>query len=99
MQQITVEVAYATPAKQIIVPLTITINTPIIEVIRLSNINSYFPELINLLNDLSQFQIGIFGKKVNIDYQLQANDRIEIYRPLTKTPNQKRLERVKNNAK
>ena len=100
MDQITVEVAYATPEQQIIIPLQITIGTIIANAIIMSKISSYFPELDIAYEDLLSLPIGIFGKKIDINtYYLQDQDRIEIYRPLNKTPNQKRLERAKNNAK
>lgn len=100
MDQITVEVAYATPEQQIIIPLQVTIDTTIADAIVMSKIGSYFPELDIAHKDLVNLPIGIFGKKTDINtYYLQDHDRIEIYRPLNKTPNQKRLERAKNNAK
>jgi putative ubiquitin-RnfH superfamily antitoxin RatB of RatAB toxin-antitoxin module len=47
-------------------------------------------------NIVDKIPIGIFGKKIDPNtYILQDKDRIEIYRLLTKTPNQKRLERAK----
>lgn len=100
MDQITVEVAYATPEKQIIIPLQVNIDTTITDAIVMSQIASYFSELDIAREDLLNLPIGIFGKKIDINtYYLQDHDRIEIYRPLNKTPNQKRLERAKNNAK
>lgn len=95
MDKINIEVAYATPKKQLILNLSIPINTSIIEAIKLSNISDHFKELQNTPLD-NTIQLGIFGKKIDpIKYQLQPHDRIEIYRPLTKTPNQRRLERAK----
>ena len=47
--------------------------------------------------NINQASIGIFGKKIDpTTYVIQNNDRIEIYRPLNNTPNQKRLERAKS---
>lgn len=95
MDKINIEVAYATPAKQLILNLSVPVNTSILEAIKLSNISDHFKELQNNLLD-NTIQLGIFGKKVDpVKYQLQDRDRIEIYRPLTKTPNQRRLERAK----
>lgn len=52
-----------------------------------------------LISDPTSLSVGIFGKKIDIStYVILDKDRIEIYRPLNKTPNQKRLERAKNNA-
>jgi putative ubiquitin-RnfH superfamily antitoxin RatB of RatAB toxin-antitoxin module len=100
MEQIMIEVAYATPEKQVIIPLTIDINTSIAKAVSLSGVSNIFPELKASEDDYIDFPIGIFGKKINpATYTLQAQDRIEIYRPLNKTPNQKRIDRAKNNAK
>ena len=51
-----------------------------------------YPELL-----IDSITIGIFSKKVNLDYQLKDGDRIEIYRPLTISPMEKRRLLAKNN--
>lgn len=51
-----------------------------------------YPEL-----SMDSLTIGIFSKKVNLDYQLKDGDRIEIYRPLTISPMEKRRLLAKNN--
>ncbi|MCC2624657.1 MAG: RnfH family protein [Burkholderiales bacterium] len=92
---INIEVAYATPEEQLIIPINVPDDISVLEAINLSAIAKHFPE--HQLDQLdSNSPIGIFGKKINITtYQLKDNDRIEIYRPLAKTPNQRRLERAK----
>lgn len=96
LEKFNVEVAFATPEKQIIICVSIPHNMAITEVIKLSKIEAEFPKYHDLFNSPIP-HIGIFGKKIDINtYQLKPNDRIEIYRPLNKTPNQKRLERAKN---
>ena len=89
LNKINVEVAFATPVKQIIKELYVEGNTSIVDIIRLSNINEDFLEF-----DLPNMPYGVFGKKIDNNYQVQDGDRIEIYRPLAKTPNQRRLERA-----
>jgi len=91
---ITIEVAYATPDKQIIVTINVAENTSVLEAIILSDIAQHFPEA--KLDQLdTNSPIGIFGKKINVEiYKLRDKDRIEIYRPLAKSPNQRRLERA-----
>ncbi|TXI92345.1 MAG: RnfH family protein [Neisseriales bacterium] len=93
MELIEIEVAFATPELQKIIKIEITTTTKITEAIKISKINDYFPEY-----DLTNMPVGIFGKRqFEADiYELKAGDRIEIYRQLAKTPNQKRLERAKN---
>ncbi len=89
---INIEVAYGICERQVVIPLTISNSTLVLEAIELSNIKSIFPELV----EVNPNAIGIFGKKIDVTtYKLQQDDRIEIYRPLTKTPNQIRLERAK----
>ncbi|MDQ5921319.1 MAG: uncharacterized protein QG673_1377 [Pseudomonadota bacterium] len=94
-----VEVTYAIPAKQVVLRVDVLQNqTSVLEAIYMSKINAEFPELD--LSNSTKLCVGIFGKKINLDtYHLQPNDRIEIYRPLCKTPNERRLERAKNHAK
>lgn len=95
---INIEIAFATAEKQIIIALCIPNNITIHEVISITNIAAQFPELD--VSDIDKLHIGIFGKKIDPkSYALKDCDRIEIYRPLNKTPNQKRLERAKTNAK
>lgn len=95
MNKIFIEVAFATKEKQVIIPLHVEANTSVLDAIALSGIAKHFPNY-GLDKADHTTPIGIFGKKVNpIIYQLREKDRIEIYRPLNKTPNQKRLERIK----
>ena len=93
MELIEIEVAFATPDLQKIIKTKIPSATKITEAIKISGINSYFPEY-----ELTNMPVGIFGKRQfePENYNLKAGDRIEIYRQLAKTPNQKRLERAKN---
>ena len=99
MQQsnnIKIEVAYAIPDKQIVLPLIISEGTSVIDAIKQSQIHLEFQELD--ISNPANLNVGIFGKKIDIsNYILKNNDRIEIYRKLNKTPNQKRLERAKPN--
>ena len=96
---ITIEVAFATPKKQKIIKLTVEENIAVLEAIKLSNIAKYFPDQ-GLDHIDPKAAIGIFGKKIDISvYKLQDKDRIELYRSLNKTPNQKRLERAKTKTK
>lgn len=91
-KSIKVEVAFATKDKQRIIEIEISPQTTISEAIRISGINEAFEEY-----DLLAMPVGIFGKRIfePAKYILKDGDRIEIYRPLSKTPNQKRLDRAK----
>ncbi len=90
---IEIEVAFATFEKQKIIKFKIDDSLSITEAISLSAIQKEFPTF-----DILNMPVGIFGKKINpTSYKLKNADRIEIYRPLNKTPNEKRLERHKQN--
>ena len=80
-----IEVAYATPDKQLILVIEIHKSTSVREAIEQSGIIDEFPEI-----DIEIAKIGVFGKQVPDSYQLQEKDRIEIYRPLLADPKEVR---------
>jgi len=88
-EHITVEVAYALPNQQLIVPLQVSLKTTAEQAIKASGILIKFPEI-----DLAQNQIGIFGKLTKPDTILRNLDRIEIYRPLIADPKEVRKQRA-----
>ena len=98
---ILVEVAFATPSKQLIVPLTVPVGTTAYQAAVLSNIKDEFDEI-----DLDAMPMGIFSKLLDgkgrptaKEYVLQIRDRVEIYRPLTIDPMQARLNRAETSKK
>lgn len=95
MKNITIEVAFATDKLQKIISTQIEEGKSIHYAIMTSNINSYFPEL-PLINN-PDIAYGIWGKRIaSIEsYQLKNGDRLEIYRKLQQSPNQKRLSKIK----
>lgn len=86
---ITVEVAYALPHQQLIIPVQVTPETTAEQAIQASNIISKFPEI-----DLAKNQVGIFGKLTKLDTPLRHMDRVEIYRPLIADPKEVRKQRA-----
>lgn len=80
-ETIQVEVAYASPERQLILEVEVPQGTTAIEAVRLSGIEEQFPEI-----DLGGNRIGIFGKLCKNDRRLNAGDRVEIYRPLLVDP-------------
>lgn len=86
-----IEVVFATPSIQKIVSLEIENNYSIDEAIIQSRLADFFPEY-----SLPELPVGVFGKRIydKNTYQLQNGDRLEIYRPLVTSPNQKRLDRA-----
>ena len=86
---ITVEVAYALPREQIIVPVNVAPETTAEAAIIASSILAKFPEI-----DLSANKIGIFGKLISLNTPLRHLDRVEIYRPLIADPKALRRQRA-----
>lgn len=88
-EQIQIEVAYATPQRQQIIPLRVSLGTTVADAIDKSNIKHYFPEI-----DLEQQKVGIWSKAVKLDHELREGDRIEIYRALIADPKAVRRRRA-----
>lgn len=84
-----VEVAYATPAKQIILECRVEAGSSAREAVAASGIEQHFPEI-----DLENCDLGVFGKAIPAEYELQDGDRIEIYRPLIADPKEIRRQRA-----
>lgn len=93
-EKIRIEVAYATPEKQLIVECEIDAGTLPRDAIRLSGIDQHFPEI-----NLDECHIGVFGKAIAADYELAEGDRIEIYRALIADPKEVRRQRAARGLK
>lgn len=89
MDSIHVEVAYAKPKAQVIIPLDAPIATNAQQAIEKSGILRQFKEI-----DLSKNKIGIFGKPCALSTLLREGDRVEIYRPLIADPKEVRKRRA-----
>ncbi|WP_367025959.1 RnfH family protein [Methylococcus sp. ANG] len=88
-EPIRVEVAYARPDVQVIVPLGVAEETSAAAAIEASGLLEKFPEI-----DLAVNKIGIFGKACGVDQPLRQGDRVEIYRPLIADPKESRRQRA-----
>ncbi len=86
---ITVEVAYADSSQQVVVSLQVEMTCTALQAIEASCIRQQFPEIKNL-----EKRIGIFGKSVSVDTQLQNGDRVEIYRDLYQDPKEIRRKKA-----
>ncbi len=86
---IMVEVAYALPKQQVIIPVKVPQNTTALEAIKASGIEKQFPEI-----NPDTAKIGIFGKACKPDTALRELDRVEIYRPLIADPKEVRKQRA-----
>ena len=87
---IRVEVAYAKPDVQVIIPLDVAEGATLEEAVEQSGLLSQFPEI-----DMNQCKVGIFGKISKKDQVLREHDRVEIYRPLIADPKEVRKQRAK----
>ena len=87
--EILIEVAYALPKKQLIIPIKAKEGITAEEAIKLSGITKKFPEI-----NLETNQIGIFGKLTQRNHVLRERDRVEIYRPLIADPKEIRRQRA-----
>ena len=89
IETINVEVAYAEPEKQLILPVNVDAGTTVGGAIVQSGIMMQFPNL-----DVENSKVGIFGKVTNMTTVLQEGDRVEIYRPLIADPKEVRRKRA-----
>ena len=92
---VNVEVAYATPEKQVIIPVNLQDDAQLIEAITISGIMYMFPELEKIHDEgLFELKVGIFSKPCDLGQQVVEGDRIEIYRPLQVDPKDARRQRA-----
>lgn len=86
---VNVEIIYI-PATNAAIHLRLEMPTgaTVADALQQSGLAAKNPEIIN-------FNLGIFSKQVEPQAILKPGDRIEIYRPLTVDPKQKRRERAK----
>lgn len=86
-RMIRVEVVYATADRQALLALDVPVGTSVRAAAIASGMAEQFPEL-----DLGDSPLGIFGRLVENPEQreLEAGDRIEIYRPLLADPKEVR---------
>lgn len=89
VEEMTVEVAYALPDRQVIIELVVDRGTTLEQAIDLSGVRGQFAEI-----DLDKNKVGIFGKLAKLTDKLQPGDRVEIYRPLIADPREVRKQRA-----
>ncbi|MDZ7735706.1 MAG: RnfH family protein [Gammaproteobacteria bacterium] len=84
-----VEVAYARPGGVFCIPLELAPGSTVADAIRQSGLLEQCPEI-----DLSVNRVGIFASLCELDHEVAAGDRIEIYRPLKIDPKEARRRRA-----
>jgi putative ubiquitin-RnfH superfamily antitoxin RatB of RatAB toxin-antitoxin module len=88
-QDTQVEVAFATPDKQLLIPVKLTEGASVQQAINKSGILDEIFEI-----DLGKMSVGIFGSICKLDQIIVEGDRVEIYRHLLTTPMDARRNRA-----
>ncbi len=88
-----VEVAYARPDQQVIIPVRVPAGATLEEAIERSGVLERFPEI-----DLARNKVGVFGKPSKLSAGLRPGDRVEIYRPLIADPKEVRRRRARRSG-
>lgn len=82
-----VEVACASPAKQVLIPLRLPRGATVGDAIAASGVARQFAG-----TPIDALQVGIWGRLVERDHAVRSGDRVEIYRPLQIEPREARRE-------
>ncbi|RKS86872.1 hypothetical protein DES39_0075 [Orbus hercynius] len=90
---INLQVVYALPENPTIIDVCLPAHSSVSQAIMQSNILSTH----NI--NLTDYQVGIYGKLVDLSDMVNDGDRIEIYRPLINDPKEIRRKRAANRAK
>ncbi len=89
-KSITVQVAYATPEKQVLKKIIVSEQATIETVITSSGLLEEFPEI-----DLLKNGVGVFSERRQLSDRVRAGDRVEIYRSLIADPKEIRRRRAR----
>lgn len=87
------EVAYALPEKQYLIPLTLAAGSTVQQAITASGLLQLRQDI-----DLQVNKVGIFSRPVALHDEVHQGDRVEIYRPLIADPKTLRRQRTEHNA-
>lgn len=90
---IRVEVVYARPEAQIVIPVELPAGSTVRDAIQKSGLPMRFPEISE-----GDAPAGIFGVAVDPEAVLAPHDRVEIYRPLPASPKEIRRRRAAAHA-
>jgi uncharacterized protein len=84
-----VEVVYALPLEQHMIPLEMSAGATVRQAVVASGMLGRHPDI-----DLGVARVGIWGRLVTLDSVLREGDRVEIYRPLRVDPKEVRRRRA-----
>ncbi len=93
-QWVCVEVVYASPQQQTLIPLQVPAGTTLGQALVLSGIVQQHPEI-----DLATQPVGVFGELATRERVLREGERVEIYRALLADPKQARRRRAASKHK
>jgi len=96
---IAVEVVYAEPNLQLMLPVHIKDGATIQDLLSLPIVTAKFTWLNFNNNVIAGYAVGVFGAVQSLDYVLNAGDRVEIYRSLPIDPKEARRKRAKDAKK
>lgn len=82
---IRVEVVFAVPRHQALLPVEVPAGATVADAILASGVQRQFPQ-----HDLALLPVGIWGRPAGRDQPLADGDRVEIYRPLAADPRETR---------
>ena len=89
-ERIHVEIAYARPDVQVLIPVELEAGATVEEAVRRSGVLERFPEI-----DLGgRNKVGVWNRVTALDAPLRDGDRVEIYRPLVADPKEVRRQRA-----
>lgn len=94
MSLIQVEVVYALPEKQYILPVSLPEGSTVEEAITRSGILEIRQDI-----NLMQNKVGVYSRGVKLSDEVKQGDRVEIYRPLLVDPKELRRQRAAEKAK
>ena len=88
-EKIRIEVVYALPERQEIIPLALDAGCTVQQAVIASGLPEKYPEI-----DVARGKYGIYSKLARLDTVLRERDRVEIYRPLIADPKEVRKQRA-----
>ncbi len=89
MARLTVDVVYATPVRQQVVPVELEAGATAVDAFRASGLALGDPAV-----DKASPLLGVFGTRVAPDTRLKQGDRVEVYRALVLDPKEARRAKV-----
>jgi putative ubiquitin-RnfH superfamily antitoxin RatB of RatAB toxin-antitoxin module len=84
-EQVSIELVFATPQKQLLLALEVDRGATVADVISRSAVAEQFPDM-----QVSELAVGVWGKQVSREHVVRDGDRVEVYRQLQIDPREAR---------